>query len=387
MYLVVHDLYQKKEYQENRIVLKKAKFIMKRVLMLVSLCALLCYTSCKTDKEEKEVETKFLVTNPVKMDTIITDEYVCQIHSIQHIELRAQERGYLEKIYVDEGQSVKKGQLLFQIMPKLYEAEMQKAKAEANFAEIEYQNTKRLADSNVVAPNELAMAKAKYDKAKAELALAEVHLGFTEIRAPFDGIIDRFHVRQGSLVDEGDLLTNLSDNSKMWVYYNVPEAEYLDYKESAKEGGKAKVGLLMANNKLFNQEGIVETIEADFDNETGNIPFRATFPNPNGLLRHGETGSIQMKIPFQNAMIIPQKATFEVLEKKYVYVLDKDNKIKSREIKIAAELPHIFIIESGLSESDKILLEGIRLVKENEKIEYKLEDPKHVISHLELYAE
>ncbi|KAF2520190.1 efflux RND transporter periplasmic adaptor subunit [Flavobacterium salilacus subsp. salilacus] len=360
---------------------------MKRIFMIMGLCALLCITSCKTEKEGKEEKTEFLVTNPVKMDTTMTQDYVCQVRSIQHIELRAQERGYLEKIYVDEGDFVKKGQLLFKIMPRLYEAEMQRAKAEANFAEIEYQNTKRLADSNVVAPNELAMAKAKFDKAKAELSLTQVHLDFTEIRAPFDGIIDRFHVRLGSLIEEGELLTNFSDNSKMWVYFNVPEAEYLDYKTKAENHDKQKVNLLMANNKMFKYPGVIETIEADFNNETGNIPFRATFPNPDGLLRHGETGNIHLTTPLKNALIIPQKATFEVLDKKYVYVITKDNKIQSREIKIAAELPHIFIISEGLSLNDKILLEGLRLVKENEKIEYKLEKPEYVISHLELYAE
>ncbi|RDI04456.1 membrane fusion protein (multidrug efflux system) [Flavobacterium sp. AG291] len=354
--------------------------------MLTGVCGVLFFASCTSKKEEKKEETHFLVTNPIKKDTAIIKDYVSQIHSIQHIELRAQERGYLQKIYVDEGQSVKKGQLLFQIMPKLYEAEMQKAQAEADFAEIEYKNTKRLADSKVVAPNELAMAKAKVDKAKAELALTKVHLQFTEIRAPFDGIIDRFHVRLGSLVDEGDLLTNLSDNSKMWVYYNVPESEYLDYKATA-QNSKPTVKLLMANNKLFDYPGVVETIEGEFNNETGNIAFRATFPNPKGLLRHGETGNIQMEVPIKNALLIPQKATFEVLDKKYVYVIDKDNTVRSREITIAAELPHIFVVSKGLSTDDKILLEGLRLVKENEKIEYKLEKPENVMSHLELYAE
>ena len=148
-----------------------------------------------------------------------------------------------------------------------------------------------------------------------------------------------------------------------------------------------KVNLLMANNQMFGYPGVVETIEANFNNETGNIAFRATFPNPKGLLRHGETGNIQMTVPYKNAMLIPQKATFEVLDKKYVYVIDKNNELKSREITIAAELPHIFIVKDGLSVDDKILLEGLRLVKENEKIKYKLEKPEHVISHLDLYAE
>lgn len=360
---------------------------MMRTLMSLSLCALFAFTSCNSHKEEKEEKVKFLVTNPIKTDTLITKEYVSQVRSIQHIEIRALEKGYLQKIYVDEGQHVKKGQLMFQIMPLLYKAEMQKAQAEVNFVEIEYKNTKALADSKVVSQNELAMAKAKLDKAKAELQLAQVHLGFTEIRAPFDGIMDRFQVRLGSLVDEGDLLTTLSDNSKMWVYFNVPEAEYLDYKTSANSEQQKKVQLLMANNKLYPYVGIIETIEADFNNETGNIAFRATFPNPREILRHGETGNIQIISPLKKALLIPQKATFEVLDKKYVYVIDKDSKVRTREITLAAELPHIYAVKSGLSEDDKILLEGLRQVKENEKIDYQLLDATKVLSNLELYAE
>jgi membrane fusion protein, multidrug efflux system len=367
----------------------ESRIAMKNILMLIGLYAILCHTSCTSSKgeETKEAETKFLVTSPLRKDTMITKDYVCQIRSIQHIELRALEKGYLEKIFVDEGKFVKKGQLMFQIMPMLYQAELKKAQAEAEFAEIEYRNTKSLADSNIVAPNELAMSRAKLDKAKAELALAQVHLGFTQIRAPFDGIMDHFQVRLGSLVDEGDLLTTLSDNSKMWVYYNVPEAEYLEYKTKVKKDSTIKVNLIMANNKLFDYPGVVETIEADFNNETGNIAFRATFPNPNGLLRHGETGNIQMTVPLKNALIIPQKATFEVLDKKYVYVVDKNSMIRSREITVAAEMPHIFVVQKGLAEGDKILLEGLRLVRENEKIHYTFMQPDSALSQLELYAE
>jgi membrane fusion protein (multidrug efflux system) len=360
---------------------------MKKILMAMSLCALLLHTSCESQKEEKEEEIEFLVTSPIQKDTIVEKDYVSQIRAISHIELRALEKGYLQKIYVDEGQHVKQGQLMFQIMPMLYEAEQQKAQAEANFAEVEFRNTKALADSNIVSKNELALAKAKLDKAKAELSLSTVHLGFTQIKAPFNGIMDHFQVRLGSLVSEGDLLTTLSDNSKMWVYFNVPEAEYLNYQNHLKSGKKEVVKLRMANNELFDQPGVVETIEADFNNETGNIAFRATFPNPNGLLRHGETGSVIITEPVKAALIIPQKATFEVLEKKYVYVVDKNNMVRSREITIGAELPHIFVVQSGLNKDDKILLEGLRLVHENEKIHSKFMKPEAVLSNLSLYAE
>jgi len=368
----------------------KTKMIMQRMfkLVFIGVGIVLCYTSCESKKEEKEAETKFSVTSPLRKDTLVTREYVAQIRSIQHIELRALERGYLQNIFVDEGQFIKQGQRMFQIMPMLYQAEQQRAQAEANFAEIEYRNTKTLADSNVVSKNELALAKAKFDKAKAELSLAQVHLGFTDIRAPFSGIMDRFYVRQGSLVDEGDLLTTLSDNNKMWVYFNVPEAEYLDYKMHARKDSLMKVNLLMANHQQFEYTGVVQTIEADFNNETGNIAFRATFANPKGLLRHGETGNVQMVVPFVDALIIPQKATFEVLEKKYVFVVDSVGKIIQKEIEIAAEMPDLYVLKSGVTAKDRILLEGIRKVKDGEKIgEYEYKDAQNVISHLNVYVE
>jgi membrane fusion protein (multidrug efflux system) len=361
---------------------------MKVILTSMSLFALLWLTAgCASKQEEPESEVKFSATSPLKKDTIVTRQYVCQIRSIQHIEMRSREKGYLQEIFVDEGQSVKKGQLMFKIMPLLYQAEQQKAQAEANFAEIEYMNTKSLADSNVVSKNELALAKAKFDKAKAELSLAAVHLAFTDIKAPFDGIMDHFQVRRGSLVNEGDLLTTLSDNSKMWVYFNVPEAEYLNYKIKARKDSVMTVKLLMANNQLFEYSGVVQTIEADFNNETGNIAFRATFPNPKGLLRHGETGNVEMTVPLINALIIPQKATFEVLEKKYVFMIDKDNVVHQKEITIGAEMPDLYIIPHGLVEKDKILFEGLRKVADGEKIKYEYEDPKALLSKLQVKAE
>lgn len=352
--------------------------------MLTGLTSVLLFNSCTHETHEAEMETKFLVTSPLPKDTIFFHEYVSQIHSVSHIELRSQERGYLQDIYVDEGQFVKKGQLMFQIMPLIYQAEMNKSQAEADFAEIEYKNTKRLADSNIVSSNELALAKAHFDKVKAELSLAQAHLGFTEIHAPFDGMMGRFNVRLGSLVDEGELLTTLSDNNKMWVYFNVPEAEYLDYITKAKSDSLLKVKLKMANNQLLDQQGVVETIEADFNNETGNIAFRATFQNPKGILRHGETGNIQMPISLKNVLIIPQKATFEILDKKFVFVIDEKNVVKTREITVGEEMPHLYVVTAGLSAKDKILLEGLRKVKNNQEIHYDFINPQQALSELNL---
>ncbi len=345
---------------------------MKRIFILAILAPVLILSSCEHKTEVKEEESSFLVISPVQRDTIIYKEYVGQVQSANHIELRSQEKGYLEKIYVDEGQYVNKGQLMFKIMPTIYQAELEKAKAEMNFAEIEYNNTKSLSDNNIVSPNELAMNKAKLNQAKAAVSLAQAHLNFTDIRAPFGGIMDRFQKRLGSLIDEGELITTLSDNSKMWVYFNVPEVEYLNYIKSSKTKGKQNVLLQMANGELFDIQGVVETIEADFNNENGNIAFRATFPNPKGILRHGETGNIQLPVLLKGAILIPQKATFDVLDKKYVYIVDEHNVLKAKEIKIAEEMPHLYVVAAGLSKNDKILADGLGKVKNNEHIKYEI---------------
>ncbi len=345
-------------------------------------------TGCSEAKKQKEEQIKLVATSPLRQDTTVAKSYVAQIHAIQHIDIRALEKGYLEKTFVDEGQHVRQGQTMFQIKPLIYQAELQKAQAEANYVDIEYQNTKQLADKNVVSKSELALAKAKVGKARAEVALNEAHLQFTTIKAPFSGIMDHLRVRLGSLVDEGDLLTTLSDNSQMWVYYNVPEAEYLAYEAHLKATDKpAQVRLLMANNEVFDQPGVVKTIEADFNNETGNIAFRATFPNPHGLLRNGETGSVMMTVPLRNALIIPQKATFEVLEKKYVFVVDKNNVVHQREIGIASEMPDLYVIKSGITATDRILLEGLRKVQDGDKVRYEYKAPKSVLANLKVVSE
>lgn len=351
------------------------------------LLAAVTVVGCHREHAAHVEEGKFAVTSPLRKDTELTRDYVAQVRAIQHIELRALEKGYLQGIFVDEGQRVNKGIKMFQIMPMIYQAEVQRASAEAEVSEIELRNTKLLADKNVVSPNELALARAKFNKARAEVSLATTQKSLTEIRAPFDGLMGRFQVRLGSLVNEGDLLTTLSDNSTVWVYFNVSEAEYLKYRSQPDSERATAVKLMMADGEIFDQPGKVETIEADFNNETGNLAFRATFPNPKGLLRHGETGKVQMAVPYRNALLIPQKATFDVLDKKFVFVIDDRNVVHSRPITIAAELPQLFVVASGLDEHERILIDGLRKVRDGGKIDVDYKEPSEVYSHLEVPAE
>lgn len=364
-----------------------SNIMIKRVVAGIALSSIFLFTGCNKKTEEKEEATVYPVTSPVVMDTVIDKEFVAQIRSVKNIEVRAQEKGFLEKIFVDEGQFVRQGQTLFRIMPKLYQAELLKAQAEVAQATIELKNASTLASNNIVSKNERAMAKAKLDAANAEAKLAQIHLSFTDIKAPFSGIIDRLPLKLGSLVDEGDLLTSLSDNNDIYTYFNVSEPEYLNYQRNVASRGSNQVALVMANGDIFPQKGQVQTIEGQFDSETGNIAFRAKFPNPDKLLRNGETGKVRMTLPLKNAMLIPQKATYEIQDQKYVFIVDKNGVVKSRNIKIAYELPDLYVVSSGLSTGDKILLEGVQKVKDDQKVQVKAQDPKKVLQSLKLKAE
>ena len=356
----------------------------------MSLLASLTLSGChpKEAGHDEEEEPELILTRPIRRDTVITRDYVCQIRSCRNIEIRALERGYLEVVNVKEGQRVKEGDFMFKILPRVYSAAVKRAEAEAQVAKVEFENTQRLLDNNVVSDKELAMAKAKWDERLAQVSLANTHLGFTTINAPFSGLMDRLRLRNGSLVNEGDLLTTLSDNSEMWVYFNVPEADYLDYCSRAPTEESKQVKLVMANGELFDQPGRVNVIEAEFDNKTGTIPFRADFPNPNSLLRHGETGNIRMQETVKNALLVPQKATFEISEQHYIYTVNKDHVIKQQKITVAKELEDLFVISEGVTEADTIIFEGMRQVHDGGHAEdYRFEEPAEAYAHLKLKAE
>lgn len=338
-------------------------------------------------KEEEASHTIYQVSKPLVKDLTLNDEYVCQIRAIQHIEIRSLEKGYLQNVLIDEGQTVHKGQLLFQIKPNVYEADVQKSEAEVELSKIELQNNQALVDKDIISSTEAAMSAAKLAKVQAELELAKTHLGFTEIRAPFDGLIGRFgDVRLGSLLEENQLLTTLSDTHRLWVYFNVPEAVYLNYMKNSRNGTQT-VQLELANKEIYPEPGTIETIQSDFNNTSGNIAFRAVFNNPQGLLRYGQTGTILWPKKVSQAVIVPQKSTFEVLDKRFIYVVDKDGVIHEREVKVAREEPNVYILSSGITPDEMFLLERQNKLDKGDKISYKLIDPKTAVENIKLYAE
>lgn len=358
------------------------------ILSITLASASVWLAGCNQHRQEHHEEAHTIVaTTPQSTTVTLTQKYVCQIHSQRHIRVRALDTGYLEAIKVKEGQQVTEGSLLFTVIPILYQKKADAELAEANVAEMELKFAKDLARKSAISQNEVLLIEAKWRRAQAKAELAKAELNFATVKAPFDGIIDRLHHQQGALVEEGEVLTTLSDNSVMWVYFNVPEAAYLEYMNNLKANKDLQIELVLANGNKFDQIGKIGAIEADFNNETGNIPFRADFPNPARLLRHGQTGTVLINKVQQDAIVIPQRATFEVLAKRYVYVVDKDSVAHQREIEIQNELEDLFIIKRGLGVNDTIVLEGIRQVRDGDKVQFEERKSDQVVTHLKYHAE
>lgn len=349
---------------------------------LVGIMGIILSCTTHNQKEKKEI---YQVVNPVIRDMDYINEYVAEINAIQNVELRSLKRGYLQSILVDEGQRVHKGQVLFKIKSDGVLQEVAKTsatiktmQAELKSAEIELETARRLFDKKIIGRPEYDLAiakmeslKAKVDEAKSVKAQASIDLSQTNIVAPFSGIINRIPNKLGSLIEEGTLLTSISNNSEMYVYFNMSEMDYLNYAIKKQDGNDKEVSLILANGINYIHKGKIETTESQFDKSTGNIAFRAKFPNPENLLKHGGSGKVQVKTTVPNAMVIPQKSSFEIQENIYVYVVSKDSVVQKKLIKPLYTLRHYFIVDPKLDVREKILYEGIQKVKEGDKISFK----------------
>lgn len=366
-------------------------------LFIPALLGMFCFISCSSNKTNEDKPEKFPVTYPLLKDTVYSNEYVADIHSLQNVEIRARVSGFIETIHIDEGEEVKAGQLLFSISSQQYKQELLKAKAalasaiaDAKAGEVDLNNTKMLVNKNVVSKSELDLATAKQEallakieEAKALETSAELQVSFAQVRAPFSGVINRIPNKVGSLIEDGALLTTLSDNTQVFAYFNVSEKEYLDFASGKEEQKNSEVVLILANGTPHSSKGNIETVEGEIDKSTGNIAFRARFPNPDLLLKHGSTGKVGLMHSVKNALLVPQKSTFEIQDITYVYVLDEKNVARLRSIKPKFRIPHFYIVESGVTNKERILFEGIQQVKEGDQIDPQPIEIQNIITQLD----
>ena len=360
---------------------------------------MLAVTACTTSEENKKQEgiPVLPVVQLQAEDTSLQNGYVADIQAVQNVEIRSKVQGYLEKIYVDEGKPVSKGQPLFKLNDQQFELDLSKAragvasaKAEVNEAELEIKRVQLLVDKKIISKTELELAQSKLKGAQARLNEAKALEGdaallasYTLIRAPFSGVLDRIPLKLGSLVNEGDLLTTVSDLTDVLAYFKVSENEYLEYERNVKNNKNLpdnKVKLILSDGSVYNNTGKVETMEGEFDKGTGAIAFRARFPNPDKLLKHGSTGKVSLTTKVENALMVPQKAVFDIQDKNYVFVLNADSTVKMRTFTPRIRIDEYFVVQSGLNPGDKIVYEGVQNIRDGMRIQ------PHVISADSLLA-
>ena len=317
---------------------------------------------------------------PVTTTTATTfREYPASLEGKVNVEIRPQVEGYLEKIFVDEGAYVRKGQPLFRIDSRTYNETLNNAKssllaAQANVsrAQVEVDRLTPLVEHNVISDVQLKTAKANYDAAvaaaeqvKATIANAQINVGYTLVKATVNGYIGRIPFKAGSLVSKDDALTVLSDISEMYAYFSLSEQDFLTFKNqfagnSIEEKVKhvPSVELALADNSVFGSKGKISTVEGQFDKTTGAISFRATFPNPGGILRTGNTGKVRIPQQFADAMIVPIEATFEVQDKVFVFVVGDSNKVASKPITVTGKTTNYYFVKDGVKTGEKIVFSG-----------------------------
>lgn len=323
------------------------------------------------------------------------EEFSASLQGSKDIEIRAQVDGYLDRIYVDEGAYVKKGQLLFKVNDQPYIEQLNNARAnlaasKANLANAEINVSKLtpLVENNVVSDIQLRAAQAAYEAALASVTQAEamvgsakINLGYTTITAPADGYVGRIDVEPGSLVgtSTAEPLTMLSEIKEVHAYFSFSEREFLEF-ISRFEGNTIQekiskmpqVELILADNTVYPFKGTVETVAGQFDNTTGAISFRATFQNASGLLRSGNTGRIRIPRVVESALVVPQAATFELQDKIFVFAVSDSNKVVSTPIQVNGNMDNFYLVEKGLDPGDKIVYAGLDRLNDGVTIQPQL---------------
>ena len=318
-------------------------------------------------------------------DTVLSREYVADVQATRNVELRARVRGFLEKIYVDEGQKVRQGQALFHLNDAEYktrlartQATLNNALAQARVASLELDRVRMLTQKNIISKTELDVAQAKLtaarstvEEARSAASNAALMLSYTTIRAPFDGVVNRELLKVGSLIDDGTLLTTVSDTRAVFAYFNVSEAEYLEYMKTRRQDSARRtnqVRLVLADGTLYAPTGQIETVESQFQAGTGAIAFRARFANPERLLKHGATGKVRLANTVTDALLVPQKAVFEQQDKNYVYVVDAQGQVRQRNFVPQSRLDAFYVVDSGLKAGERIVCEGVQDLRDGSRI-------------------
>jgi membrane fusion protein (multidrug efflux system) len=364
-----------------------SKLIIMKIILIAIIAISLFSCSPKPQTPQAPPPPALPVAAVISGTQTTYQEYPASIEGTVNVEVRPQVSGALDKVFVDEGAFVNAGQPIFKINEQPYRAALNNALASLHAAEaalgnsqIEVDKLTPLVANKVVSDYQLKTAKASYqvakaniESAKANVSTAQINLGYTLIKAPVSGYIGRLLKKQGSLVSPQDVeaLTQLSDVHDVHVYFSLGEKDFVSFKEKY-EGETLKdklkhlpsVGLLLADGSEYAKQGKIDVIDGQFDKNTGAITVRATFANPNGLLRSGNTGKVRLSLQHNNALIIPQSATVEMQDKVFVYALADSNKVKKLPVTIIGTSGANYLVKDGVKAGDQIVLSGMDRLQE-----------------------
>lgn len=348
--------------------------------------ALLLLLSCSDKAKRRKENIKTVpVYTVIQKDTLVSNRFVADIQAKNNVEIHARVSGLLEKVFVREGQKVKKGQPLFKIGDAELQIQLLKADAvfknmlaDQHIAAVELEQAQTLFDKKVIADKEVELAKARHDAASAKLAHAAAEkkaisqqIGFTNINAPFEGTVDRLPYKEGSLVDNGALLTNISQLDDVYAYFSIPENIYFQMIKEKSLSGKPDIRLILPGGMVYAEKGELRTADGDIDRQTGSIQYKAKFRNPDGFIKHGTSGKLTISDPRKDVVLIPQKAVFSIQDKQFVFLLSKDNTVTMTNIILGGTLDGLYIVAKGLKRNDVIVMEGTQSIKDGDKVAIK----------------
>ena len=347
---------------------------------IFALFALLIIASCGK-KEEQQMPAPTAAPFPVQtvtlQDAVVYQEYTANLEGQQNVEIRPKVNGFIQKIYVDEGQVVRKGQILFKLETQTLNQDASAAKAMIQAAQVEVDRLKPLVDRKIISNVQLETAKAKLAQAKSAYGSIASNIGFGTIVSPVNGVIGSLPFREGSLVNSASEmpLTTVSDTKIVRAYFSMNEKQLLFFNKTFKGGSTAEklksvpeVSLLLVDDSEYDQKGKVVTMNGLVNPTTGTTQFRAEFKNPEGILRSGSSGIIRMPILQKDVMLVPQNAVFEVQGKQMIFVVGEGNKVQSKIIVTNGTSDLNFIVTEGLSEGDVVVVEGASKLKNDTEI-------------------
>lgn len=367
------------------------KIAMKKNFILISLLSFVALTSCKQGQaEQAKPVMPYKVVEIAKSNTTLMSEYPTTLEGIVDVEIRAKVDGYIEKIFVDEGQEVKKGQILFKLETETATQDAAAAKARVDAAQVEVNRLAPLVERNIISDVQLQTAKANLANAKSTYQSIVARINYATIKSPVNGIVGNIPYRLGSYISSqtAEPLTKVSDISTMYAYFSINEKDQLDmllHSEGASFQDKIKkmpsVNLILSNGEKFAQTGNIETVSGQANTQTGSFNVRASFKNTDKLLRSGNTGSVQIPTDLKDVIVVPQKVTLEMQDKRIALIVDENNKVKAVPIKVR-EVPggKFYVVDSGLTTKDKLIVEGVGILTEGTEIKPTLVNFNEVLN-------